>query len=617
MSPLAAQRVRIQYHASMQQLTKVSIYNFRSCKEISDLKLSVFTPLVGYNNAGKSNILAAIQWVLQKSTLGEADFFDPKKPVRVDASISGVTDEVLAGVGENHRTKIEKYVRDGCIVIQREQDTPEAKAAGVKLNIFDHDGEGDGAWVRNPSGIDNAIKALFPDPIQIGAMEDAGKDIGKFESGSTIGKLISKLMSDVKDAQGHQIADQLELLRGMLDSDGEERASELTQFDEAANGFVKDFFPGVSVKVHIPAPEIKTVFKTGTIRVYEKHGAGKPVGRDVSSMGHGAQRAIQMALVRQLAEADGGGATGRTLLLVDEPELYMHPQAISKVRTALRILAQSSYQVVFTTHSPLMIGREDLADTIVVCKANDTGSTPRKPLGAAMTTLEVKARPQLDELFSLDGACQVLFSDRVVVCEGKTERELLPDIFESHHGVPPADKRVGVVPVRGSGNVAKSLLVLNEMDISAGAIVDLDYAFKEAVKASLLDAGDENLKACKELLKNIVEEKEGAELDVDGCVKAMPGSDRSVVAECYAALGRHDKANGAIENIAEALRKKGVWLWSKGTIETHLGMTEKNAKAWSEMRVQLRKDGIDMCSDAKGVMQCAEWMGVIDEKEAR
>lgn len=43
----------------MHKITEVTIRNFKSCRE-TVLKLESFTALVGYNNAGKSNLLKCI-----------------------------------------------------------------------------------------------------------------------------------------------------------------------------------------------------------------------------------------------------------------------------------------------------------------------------------------------------------------------------------------------------------------------------------------------------------------------------------------------------------------------------------------------------------------------------
>ncbi|MCU8105983.1 ATP-binding protein [Shewanella sp. SM101] len=72
------------------KISNVVIKNFKSVID-AEFKLSSFTPLVGYNNAGKSNCLSAIQWLLKKSSLPEKDFFDATQPIEVIATIEGVT----------------------------------------------------------------------------------------------------------------------------------------------------------------------------------------------------------------------------------------------------------------------------------------------------------------------------------------------------------------------------------------------------------------------------------------------------------------------------------------------------------------------------------------------
>lgn len=589
----------------MQTLSKVSIYNFKSCKKIEDIEFSDFTPLVGYNNAGKSNVLSAIQWVLKKSSLAESAFFDPSKPVAVEAWISGISKGVLESVGDTHRPKIEPFVKDGVIRIRREQATPGASTTEVKLRVRDPGKpEGDSsAWEKNPSGIDNAIAALFPEPISIEAMDDAGKDIGKFETGSTIGKLIAKLMVAMKQTQGEKIKQEVDKLRTMIEADGAERAPEFVAFDTRANEIVTDFFPGVQVKVHVPAPEFTTLFKAGTIKVYEKHAAG-PVdgnGRDVSSLGHGAQRAIQMALIRQLAESAEASKGGRTLLLIDEPELYMHPQAVAKVRSALRKLSNGPYQVVFTTHSPLMIGREELGAVLVLCKTDANGTTKRKRLAQAMSALEKEAQSQLDELFSVEAAGQVLFSDRVILAEGKTERELVPDLFEALYGVPPADRRVGFVALDGSGNTAKCLKVLGQMGIPTRAVVDLDYAFRQAVPSKLLPDNDPDIAACRALCPDIAKANQ-VDLGPDGFFS----KDRK--RECFEALAVHPIALGHIASLHTKLKSKDVWLWTKGSIEPHLGLASKDYKSWHTKRKAVQHQKLGAVADAAGVVACLRWL---------
>ena len=157
----------------MHGLSKIKIQNYKSCRDI-DLVLSDFTPLVGYNNGGKSNILEAIKWLLKSSVLAKEDFFDPSQPVIVSGEIIGITEEILNNIIEKHRKRIEPYLQNDCLRIRRKQPSPGGTAKNISLEIRNpeiEDEEDDKAWDVNPTGIDTAIKAIFPEPIEIGAME--------------------------------------------------------------------------------------------------------------------------------------------------------------------------------------------------------------------------------------------------------------------------------------------------------------------------------------------------------------------------------------------------------------------------------------------------------------
>src|SRR5690554_7099746 len=100
---------------------KISIVEIKNYKSIvnAELKLSSFTPLVGYNNAGKSNCLSAIQWILKKSSLSDKDFFDSSQPVEVIATINGVSQALLDLMPPRQKSSIENYVQNETLKIRR------------------------------------------------------------------------------------------------------------------------------------------------------------------------------------------------------------------------------------------------------------------------------------------------------------------------------------------------------------------------------------------------------------------------------------------------------------------------------------------------------------------
>ena len=309
-------------------ISKIRIENFKSIR-LQEFDLSNFTPLVGYNNAGKSNILESIKWVLRKTALSASCFNDLTQPIIMVATIEGITTDILENIDATHRTRIEPLLLNNSLTIKRVQDNPTQTATQIKLFVLDpNDGV---TWHNNPTGIDNAIKDLFPEPIHIGAMENSEEDISKSSTTSTIGKLLAEIIGPIELQYGQQVNLALDGLKEILDAEGINRAPELVTFDQEINTKLDAFFPDIQVKVHIPTPELKEVFKKGTIKVYENL---LPNPKDVSSLGHGAQRSIQMTLIRHLADLKLIAQTNRTttLLLIDEPELYLHPQAIEILR---------------------------------------------------------------------------------------------------------------------------------------------------------------------------------------------------------------------------------------------------------------------------------------------
>ncbi|MCC5957237.1 MAG: AAA family ATPase [Natronohydrobacter sp.] len=188
----------------MHHISEVRIQNFKS---ISDgvFPLSHYTPMVGYNNAGKTNIIRAIGWIIKRVSLPAEDFHRADQPIVVEAEISGITGDVLDAIGAAHRGRIEPLVVDGRIRIRRTQTTPGQTVTAIRFEVLRREIDQDN-WVLNPAGIDSAIGALFPDPIFIGAMENATEDVAKFGSGTTIGKLLKEIMTPVIDRHSPVVA---------------------------------------------------------------------------------------------------------------------------------------------------------------------------------------------------------------------------------------------------------------------------------------------------------------------------------------------------------------------------------------------------------------------------
>jgi len=550
------------------RLAKIEIKNFRS---IVDHTFDMFdyTPIVGYNNAGKTNIVRAIKWLLRKSSLSFDYFNDINQEISVSGIIEGITEDLLtaAAIAPNHRASILPLIQNETIQIKRIQSRPGEGVAAIRLYVKNPNAEREeDEWKLNPTGIDQAITALFPDPIHIGAMENAEEDVSKYKVSSTIGKLLAEIITPIEEQHGAMVREALNSFHELLDAEGQNRAPELSAFDEAMNSRIDDFFPDVRVKLHIPTPELKEVFNKGTLKVYEGE---MDMGRDVSSFGHGAQRSIQMALIRHLAEIKRGNnnATTRTLLLIDEPELYLHPQGIEIIKDALKELSGEGYQIIFSTHSALMLTHEDVGNTVIVRKNHELGTYCRASLRSAIERVEVEAVSQLQMLFSLSHASNILFSERVILIEGRTEERILPLLIKILLGKTVGYLKCAVVKQNGGTNTRKSLLVLQAMNIPSKAVVDLDYAFKQAITDGYLSIDDEDIINGKALMVNLSVVHD-FRLGDDG----WPTSKNSslTASKAFAKLAVDGEGSRLANNLHNKLKEHNIWVWKSGTIEEHL-----------------------------------------------
>ncbi|GAA6145820.1 ATP-dependent nuclease [Thalassolituus maritimus] len=582
------------------KLSEVQIKNFKSCIN-TELKLSGYTPLIGYNNAGKSNALTAIQWLLKKTSLGLDDFFDRASPVEVIGVIEGISQDLLGQMNANHRSSIENYITDEKLKIRRVQLTPNAKAAEIRISVWS-DTEQD--WVPNPNGIDNALKSILPEPIRIGAMENAAEDASKAKSTTTIGKLLAEFLEPVRAAHEVELAGHLGEVSRRISSDGDMRFGELAVIDQNVNRRIDDLFPGMSLKLHFETPTFDELIKSGSIKVYENQNQG----RDFSSYGHGAQRSIQMALVQYLAEVKrgAGGQLTTTLLLIDEPELYLHPFAVEQIRQALLALSQNGYQVVLSTHSAQMVTSDQAKYSLLIRKNTQRGTYARVRLADAIQALVPDSVHQMEQLFSLSHSTQVLFAEQVALTEGKTELRLLPFIFETASGRTLGQEKLALVAQSGVSDTRKSLDILDAMDLPAKAIVDLDYAFTRAINDGYLQDTDPDINALKIILQRL--EQQGAiTLHTNGLPK------KGVVkpSKAFELLANEQDAVIHIENLHNRLKAQGIWVWTKGAIEAHIGTASKDELAWSQFKASVDSDGLEAtCPQHQTLIDLVSWLRV-------
>ena len=578
------------------RLSRITISNLRSIQR-ETFPLSDFTALIGYNNAGKTNILMGIRWLLANFSLDISYFDDPNHPVEAEGLFEGITEQVLNRLGEEKAAEVEPFLSGTTLRVKKVQRIPGELPGNIEFWAFcPPNGKRKGKdWVRVNDKFTAAFNRMFPESIAI----------WDFEGNQAYTKLMHEIFKPLERRFGGELSQVIEQFTELLSPGSDCQAEEIKAFDKEVNSALRPLFPSVRVELDIPVPTLETFLKSATIKVVDEDDGFE---RDISRMGAGSQRAIQMALIRYLAEIKkhhNNHYLSRKLLLIDSPELFLHPQAVELVRVALKNLSNEGYQVIFATHSAQMVTSEDVSTSLLIRKNRERGTFMRKRMEDAVRQVVKDAPSQLQMLFSLSNSNELLFADYVLLTEGKTEWRVLPALFERITGQSFALIKCALVRQGGVSNTRKSMQVLSAMDIPVRAIVDLDYAFTTATRDGFLSANDPDITECRNLFRELACHNHLR------LVNGLPVNKHSNISAstAYAMMASMPEAERPIRNIHNKLCEQGIWVWTRGAIEEHLGLNGKNEMVWRNFIERSKsKNFVQTLPDYDGIEALCQWI---------
>ena len=579
------------------RLSEITICNLRSINR-QTFPLNNMTALIGYNNAGKTNILMGIRWLLSNFSLDVSFFDDSNVPVEVEGHFQGISEAVLNRLGEEKSKEIVPFLAGESLRVKKVQRVPGIPPENVELWVLTPPNRQTSTrkgWVRATEEFRHAFRRMFPEPIAI----------WDFEGNKAFTKLLHEIFKPLERRFGGEFNDILGKFNDLLSPGGENQAAEIKSFDREVNEKLQPLFPSVRVELDIPIPTLETFLKTASLKVIDEDDGFE---RDINRMGAGSQRAIQMALVRYLAEIKkhhNNHYLSRTMLLIDSPELFLHPQAVELVRVALKNLSNEGYQIVYATHSAQMVTSEDVSTSLLIRKNKERGTFMRKRMEDAVHQVVQDAPSQLQMLFSLSNSNELLFADYVLLTEGKTEWRVLPALFERITGKSFALIKCALVRQGGVSNTRKSMQVLNAMDMPVRAIVDLDYAFTTATRDGFLEANDPDIKFCRNLFRELAFHHH---LRLNN---GLPVSKHSNISAsmAYSMMASMPEAERPIKSIHAKLRSQGIWVWTRGAIEEHLGLKAKNESVWNGFVERSKSpDFVKNLPDYEGICALCQWI---------
>jgi putative ATP-dependent endonuclease of OLD family len=480
------------------KLKKLVIKNFRCIGESPvEIDLDEIVVLVGANNAGKSTILRAYEVVMchgsSEGKLALDDFpneiVDPDRLPEIELQTYIDVDAADTPGQEwwNFEDETKKfYVREQWIWSSPNQDP---KRRGRTTNPD--------AWSdKVPWGAPSVAKVNRPIPHRVDAFSSPEtqatavisiiktvllEQARKAGEGDGAVSALDKLKTEVLKVQAHVI---------------ESTQIEIQKIETELSDIIAGIFKGFKVKIdprheNVTDKALSLFTVDPVMRMGPQNGHAAPIEKQ----GSGARRTLLWSALKLVSEraamkkpapkgkgkldvvmAEAAPEHQRPhILLMDEPEICLHPNAIREACRVLYGLSEegSGWQVMVTTHSPAFIDLSKDNTTIVRVDRDENGgihgTTVFRPSTAKLDEND-KARLKLLNIWD-PYVGEFFFGGRSIIVEGDTEysafqliREREMDVFGDVH----------VIRARGKFIIPSLMKILNQFGSGYAVLHDSD-----------------------------------------------------------------------------------------------------------------------------------------------
>lgn len=464
------------------RISFLKVNNYRSIKSL-EVKVPQVCALVGPNNSGKSNILRAIKRVLEKNWITVDSFSEDDVYGRVptnDIQISVKLDPHVVHVVNRHEVKIHGIGYRWT----RYKVMPHKGKRRLDQIVMDHRGE----VPRVPDKpLQEKVKANMVPLLEVPAAVQAQipliylgtnralKDHLPGARNSLLGQLLGGIDEElragterltIRDPDGKPVdGTRLQHFNALM---GRAMDALKTENFNALETTIKKHVlehlgmdPDADVDkldFHFEPFDTMDFFKMLDLRVKDEAG----FSISASELGEGLQNAMVLAILRAFESTQKKGA----ILLIEEPEMFLHPQMQRSLYKTLRKIGENN-QVIYTTHSPHFVSIPEFDEVLLVRKgANGTEVTASNmPLTSA---LREKFRKELDPERN-----ELFFARRVIFVEGDTEKLALP-AFAQRRGIDLDKAGVTIVEVGGKKSLKAMAEVAMSFGIPTGVLFDRD-----------------------------------------------------------------------------------------------------------------------------------------------
>lgn len=473
------------------RIRKVHIQGFRSIKEPLELNLEQVNALIGANNCGKSNILSAIYRVLGRDWVTKNTFFEN------DVYNEDYDTDIIIDFEFDEPFQYEQYV--GIPV-----DIPKVRFFYTRYKKGENSGErrlekqclqlndkpvfgfksrpkkGEQPQMVPLTTIPQELQEAFP-VIFIGTDRNLKNQLPSSRN-SILGTLMKDINADFenpenlievgKEGSGKMLP-RIERFKQAIDE-----AIRTLRTDEflALEKAIKDnalkqlgFNPETETdKLDLYFNPLSSLEFYKSLEIYVKE---HEYNINATELGAGFQNAIVLAILKAFEDRKKQGA----LFLIEEPEMYLHPQMQRSLYKTIRQIGETN-QVIYITHSPHFVTIPEFNEIVIVSK-NNNGTHIKKSTLQTSDALKNKFRKELDPERN-----EMFFARKLLIVEGDTEKMAFPE-FAKRLGIDFDGVGSTIIEVGGKRNLIDFVELAISFEIPVGLVYDTDSSdFKKEEK---------------------------------------------------------------------------------------------------------------------------------------
>lgn len=448
------------------KLKKFSVQNYKVFKDAFEVKFidsdnekssNIFNILIGKNNMGKSTFLEAISEFFKPATASNKILIDCfnniKKNIVLKATfILNSEDDILQYLIEE---KIIDNNTDSLIItfskIYKENKNAEYDVIDCQFELS----------AKQTKEIVKYIHNEEPYYIR------------PHMTTEEIDKIISNIYSDAITSTANETSDLEKInddVKNYITNLKTETDSSLNEIGSRVSETLNSLFTDQNLKIDISGGNlnslsIKDLLKNVDTRITVSSNNNKEML--LSEQGTGVQRMSLIYTIQNII-GDGIGNLGNRMLLVDEPEAFLHPEAIRGLSSSLYEIG-NSMPIIITTHSPILINLENNHTIIDVFKIDNSNPRAIKLYNSNSQNFVQDDFENMKILNYVDPFInEFFFSSKNIIIEGTTEKMVLSYIQKNY------DANFHIIEARGKSTIKTIMKILNQFDTTYYVLHDLD-----------------------------------------------------------------------------------------------------------------------------------------------